>query len=63
MKRRVEPFVKLQIRIPPALKSDIEHLAEEAGQLISTFVHRILAAHIIKTKATDQTARSGQEGP
>lgn len=60
MKKRIEPFVKLQIRVPPALKADIEHLAEEAGQLVSTFVHRILAAHVIKTKATNQPSHSEQ---
>ena len=52
MHRRSEPSAKLQIHIPKALKAEVERQAAEAGQLLSVFVQRALAAYVIKGKAT-----------
>jgi len=52
MKRRSEPSTKLQLYIPIRLKAEIERQAAEAGQLLSVFVQRALAAYVIKAKAT-----------
>jgi LEM3-like protein len=55
--------VKLQVFIPTSLRHEVERLAEEAGQTLTPFVARALAAHVIKTKATDQASHSEQKSP
>jgi predicted HicB family RNase H-like nuclease len=55
MKRLPEPSLKIQVRLPASLKQEIERQAEEAGQPLTTYVQRALAAHVIKAKAAAQT--------
>jgi predicted HicB family RNase H-like nuclease len=55
MKRRPEASVKLQLRITPELKTEVEAAAEELGQSLSTFASRALAAAVISFKAKEAT--------
>jgi hypothetical protein len=56
MKKRAEPSSKLQIHIPTKLKAEAEIAAEQVGQLMSVFVTRAIAAHVMRTKvASDPT--------
>jgi hypothetical protein len=50
-RKATEPAVKLQIRIPPDLKREAEVAAEAAGQLMSVFVTRAIAAHVLRAKS------------
>jgi hypothetical protein len=63
MKRRTEEVSKLQVYIPTALRLEAGTTAEALGQPLTVFVARALAAHILKTQATDQASRSGQGSP
>jgi hypothetical protein len=50
MRRRTEPSSKLQLRIPTKLKEEAEAAAEAAGQLMSVFVTRAIAAYVLRAK-------------
>jgi hypothetical protein len=54
MKRLPEPSLKIQVRLPASLKQEIERQAEEAGQPLTIFVQRALAAHVMRDKAAAQ---------
>jgi hypothetical protein len=53
MHPRTEPATKLQVFIPKTLKLQVDAAAAEAGQLLSVFVQRALAAHVTSIKAKE----------
>lgn len=58
MRRRPEASVKLQLRITPELKTEVEAAAEELGQSLSTFATRALVAHVLRAKAAAQAVEA-----
>jgi hypothetical protein len=53
MQRRSADFTKLQVFIPGSLRREIGVAAEEAGQALTVWVARTLAAAVAKTTTTD----------
>jgi predicted HicB family RNase H-like nuclease len=53
MHPRTEPATKLQVFIPEILKREVDAAAAEAGQPLTVWVARALAAAVISFKAKE----------
>lgn len=59
MHPRTEPATKLQVFIPKTLKRQCDAAAAEAGQPLTVWVARALAASILKSKGEAQPSVVG----
>jgi hypothetical protein len=62
MQKRDASYVKLQVFIPGDLRREIGEAAEAAGQALTVWVARTLAAAVLSMKAKGTTPRSAPSG-